>query len=179
MNSGYTRVVTNAGSLQVGDVVFEHKERIVEIYKQTHSECFCQLRWTGNDQHGSVRYHVINSVNGLVLVTAGPTLDAANAKGDLPTTPTGQPIWKRESEEEKEDSKYQKANAPRIEVRFIRFSPFDLDAQYVGKTAVETARQRVDEFTALLNDGWHVTTEAFDMEEHQYLARLEREAANS
>ena len=69
----------------------------------------------------------------------------------------------------------QMEQAPRIEVKFVRFSPFDMDAQYVGKTAVETARQRVDEFTALLNDGWRVACEAFDMEEHQYLARLERE----
>jgi hypothetical protein len=91
--AAYTYVIANAGALQISDVVFWNKERITEIHKQSDCECACMLMAAD----GSIRRHAINSVNALIVVTSGPTLDAANAAGNLPRTPTGQPIYRVES----------------------------------------------------------------------------------
>lgn len=175
----YTRVVTNAGSLQVGDVVYEHRERILKIYEQTEGTCLCKAaRAEGAPRTRNVE---ITSANALLIVTGGPTLDAANAARDLPTTPTGLAIWKRvESAEERdirEWTEYMAAKAPRIEVKFVRLYPFEVcaDPEYVGARAVETAQRDLADFAALLNSGWSVTFEMFDAHEQQYVARLTRE----
>ena len=88
----YKTIVTNAGSLRVGDVVFWERQRITEIHNQTDSSCDCTLV----SADGSTRRHTVSSANTLVVVRDGPTLDAANAAGSLYVQPSGLPVYRRE-----------------------------------------------------------------------------------
>jgi hypothetical protein len=79
--------------LKIGDVVFWHRDIITAIYKTTPDTCDCELK----SANGTTRRHTINSVNGLVEVLAGPTLDAANQHyPNLKRTPVGSPIYRVE-----------------------------------------------------------------------------------
>lgn len=93
-SGAYTYIVTDAGALQVGDVVFWHRETITEIHRQTESSCDCTLV----AQDGTIRRHTINSVNGLIVVVGGPTLAAANQHTNLKLTRVGQPIYRKTHE---------------------------------------------------------------------------------
>lgn len=91
-SGAYGHVVVNAGALQVGDVVFWERARITAIHRQTESCCDCELEAA----NGTTRRITINSVNALIVVTAGPTLAAANQHPNLKRTPTGSPIYRVE-----------------------------------------------------------------------------------
>lgn len=85
-------MVTNAGALQVGDVVFWERQRITEIHHQTLESCDC----TRLLADGRVYRSTINSTNALIVVTGGPTLAAANLHTNLECTHIGQPIYRVE-----------------------------------------------------------------------------------
>lgn len=74
-------------------MVFWHRDVITAIYRQSESSCDCELEAA----NGTTRRHTINSVNGLIEVLAGPTLDAANQHyPNLKRTPVGSPIYRVE-----------------------------------------------------------------------------------
>lgn len=83
-------MVTDAGALQVGDVVFWERQTITEIHCQTLESCDC----TRLLADGRVYRSVINSVNALIVLTGGPTLAAANQHPNLPRTHIGSPIYR-------------------------------------------------------------------------------------
>lgn len=89
----YGHIVCNAGALKIGDVVFWERARITAIHRQTESSCDCELEAA----NGTTRRITINSVNALIVVTAGPTLAAANLHyPNLKCTPVGSPIYRVE-----------------------------------------------------------------------------------
>lgn len=69
------------------------RQTITEIHRQSPETCDCTRMFPD----GTTRRLAINSTNALIVVTAGPTLTAANIAGNLPRTLTGQPIYRVEN----------------------------------------------------------------------------------
>ena len=91
-SGAYTYIVTDAGALQVGDVVTWERQTITAIHRQTLESCDC----TRLLADGRVYRSVINTTNALIEVVGGPTLAAANQHTNLKLTPVGQPIYRLE-----------------------------------------------------------------------------------